>query len=181
MTRDLRLRLGYGLVALAVVVIDQVSKQVVGRLLSLHESRSLVPGLLQLTHVHNRGAAFGFLSNVQFPGQAVLFGLLSLFALALILGYAMRLPAARLRPQVALALVLGGAIGNLIDRVRHGYVDDFIDAFWSTHHWPTFNAADSAISIGVALLILDMLREPRPDVNPLEPADTAPASGRRME
>ncbi len=160
MSRSLRLRLGFGLVAGMVVLVDQVTKHLIDRFMALHDSRAIIPGLLHLTPVHNRGAAFGFLSNVEFSGQAGLLALVSLVALAVILLYALWLPATRVRPQVALALVLGGAVGNLIDRLTLGYVVDFVDLFWRTHHWPMFNAADSAISVGVALLVLDMLREP---------------------
>ena len=75
----------------------------------------------------------------------------------------MRMPAESRLPQTALACIMGGAIGNLLDRARLGYVIDYIDVFWGRHHWPAFNVADSAITLGVALLILDILREPRPE------------------
>jgi signal peptidase II len=181
MSPALRLRLGYGLVAGAVVIVDQITKRLVDRFMTLLESRELLPGLLQLTPVHNRGAAFGFLSNVEFAGQAGLLALVSLVALAVILLYALWLSPARLRPQIALALVLGGAVGNLIDRLTLGYVIDFVDVFWRTHHWPMFNAADSAISIGVALLVLDMLREPSPASQEGQGREAETESAGRME
>ncbi len=156
-----RLRVLYAITSLGVVALDQLTKRLIDHGLALHETRVLVPGLLQLTYVRNRGAVFGFFNTADLPNQALLLSIVSLVALGLIGLYAFRLPAGRYLPQIALALVLGGAIGNLIDRLTHGYVIDFIDVYWRTHHWPMFNAADSAISVGVSLLIVDMLWEPR--------------------
>jgi signal peptidase II len=140
------------------VVLDQLTKQLVLATLPLHESRELVPGFLALTHVHNRGAAFGFLSNANLPYQAVLFSALSLVALGAIALYAYKLPPSQRWTQLALALIMGGAVGNLIDRMIRGYVIDFVDVYWRTYHWPAFNVADSCISIGVIMLILELLR-----------------------
>jgi signal peptidase II len=81
-------------------------------------------------------------------------------ALGAIAVYALRLPPSARLPQIALAFVLGGAVGNLIDRLRHGYVTDFIHVYWKHHQWPDFNVADSAITVGVCLLLLDMVRHP---------------------
>jgi len=147
----------YLLVSAAVIVLDQITKQIVEAKLPLHSSREIVPGLASLTHVRNRGAAFGFLSNAELPYQSVLFSALSFLALAAIAIYAFRLPAAQRWTQMALALIMGGAVGNLIDRIAHGHVIDFVDVYWKTHHWPAFNVADSCISIGVVMLILELL------------------------
>ncbi|HEX6738567.1 MAG TPA: signal peptidase II, partial [Vicinamibacteria bacterium] len=92
--------------------------------------------------------------------QSVLFSVVSALALLAIAVYAWRLPASSRLPRLALALVIGGAVGNLIDRARLGYVIDFVDVFWGTYHWPAFNVADSAISVGVVLLVFDILRHP---------------------
>jgi len=146
------------LVLAAVVVLDQVTKAVVVRSLGLHEYVPLVDGLLSLSHVRNRGAAFGVLSDAELPFQPVLLAVLSLAALGAIGYYFLRLPRNARLPRLALALVLGGALGNLVDRVRLGYVVDFVHVYWRQHQWPDFNAADSAISVGVALLVLDILR-----------------------
>lgn len=148
------------LLACAVVLLDQLTKWLVDRALELHESRAVIDGLLSLTYVRNRGAAFGLLSDAELPYQALLFTLLSLAALTAIGLYAWRLPPAQRLAQAALALVMGGAVGNLVDRARLGHVIDFVDVYWGTHHWPAFNVADSAISIGVALLVLDVARAP---------------------
>ena len=151
----------YLFICAAVVAVDQATKGLVDRMMGLHESRDLIDGVLRLTYVRNRGAAFGVLSDAELPYQAWIFAGVSLIALFAIGLYAWRLPAASRLPRLALALIIGGALGNLLDRVRLGYVIDFIDVYWRTHHWPAFNAADSAITIGVSLLVLDMLRAPR--------------------
>jgi signal peptidase II len=150
-------------ISAGIVLLDQATKLVVDRWMALHESLDVVEGFLRLTYVRNRGAAFGILSDAELPYQAALFSLLSLGALFAIAVYAWRLPVESRLPRVALALIMGGAVGNLIDRMRLGYVIDFVDAHIGPHHWPAFNVADSAISIGVTLLVLDMLRRPEPD------------------
>lgn len=147
-------------VAGLIVCLDQITKALVDRFMALYESRAVVDGIVRLTYVQNRGAAFGILSDADIPYQSVLFAAVSLLALAAIGVYAWRLPTGSPLPRVALALIMGGAVGNLLDRVRLGYVVDFVDVHWGAHHWPAFNVADSAISIGVALLLLDILRHP---------------------
>jgi signal peptidase II len=153
----------YLLLLLLVVALDQATKWVVDRAMDLHESRVVVEGLLSLTYVQNRGAAFGVLSDAELPYQSILFSLISVAALGGIAAYAWRLPTASRLPQTALALIMGGALGNLFDRARLGHVVDFVDFYWGPHHWPAFNVADSAITVGVALLILDMVLSPGPD------------------
>lgn len=167
-------RFPYALIVSCVVVLDQVTKALVDSLMELHESRPLVEGLLSLTYVRNRGAAFGILSDADLPYQSALFAAVSLAALLAIAFYALRLPSQQRLPQTALALVMGGAIGNLVDRALHGYVIDFVDVYWRQHHWPAFNLADSCISVGVCLLLLDVLRSP----SPAEDADAPLAAGR---
>ena len=157
-------------ISAAVVALDQATKWVVDQFMGLHETRELIDGLVRLTHVRNRGAAFGVLSDADLPYQAFIFAAVSLLALFAIAVYAWRLPTASRVPRLGLALIIGGALGNLIDRVRLGYVIDFVDVYWRTHHWPAFNVADSCISIGVCLLVIDMLRAPR-----AEPGVAAPA------
>jgi signal peptidase II len=153
-------RRSYVLLLLAVVGLDQITKWLVDRVMDLHQSRVLVEGLVSLTYVQNRGAAFGVLSDAELPHQSILFSLVSIAALCGIAAYAWRLPAASRLPQTALALIMGGALGNLLDRARLGHVVDFVDVFWNAHHWPAFNVADSAITVGVCLLILDMVLSP---------------------
>ena len=163
----------YLVIAGAIVALDQVAKALVDRYLELHESHTLVEGLARLTYVQNRGAAFGILSDADLPYQSVLFSIVSIIALGAIAVYAWKLPITSRLPQAALALIMGGAVGNLLDRMRLGYVIDYVDVYWGRHHWPAFNVADSAISIGVALLVLDILRSPQPDSAKPEMTTTA--------
>ena len=156
-----------------VIALDQVAKALVDSMMDLHESHSILDGLARLTYVQNRGAAFGILSDADLPYQSILFSAISIVALAAIAVYAWKLPATSRLPQVSLALIMGGAAGNLLDRARLGYVIDFVDVYWGRHHWPAFNVADSAITIGVALLVLDILKNPQPDEAREMPAATS--------
>ena len=169
----MRHRFPYALIVAAVMALDQLAKALVDRLMELHESRPIVEGLLSLTYVRNRGAAFGILSEADLPYQSALFSVVSLLALGAIGLYSMRLPSTDRLSQIALSLVMGGALGNLIDRSLHGYVIDFVDVYWKAHHWPAFNVADSCISVGVCLLLLDILRSPAETSK----RDAVPAAG----
>jgi signal peptidase II len=168
-------RFPYALIVAAVVALDQITKSLVAQLMVLHESRVVVDGLLSLTYVRNRGAAFGIFSDADLPYQSALFSAVSLLALAAIAVYALRLPSAERLSQIALSLVMGGALGNLVDRALHGYVIDFVDVYWNHHHWPAFNVADSCISIGVCLLVLDILKSPADARKPEMAEAKAPA------
>ena len=161
-----------------IVALDQVAKALVDRLMDLHESRPIVDGIARLTYVQNRGAAFGILSDADLPYQSILFSAISILALLAIAFYAYKLPATSRLPQLALAFIMGGAAGNLLDRARLGYVIDFVDVHWGRHHWPAFNVADSAITIGVCLLILDILKNPQREPSP---AEMPAPSGARSE
>lgn len=165
----------------AVVILDQAAKWLVVRSIGLHDYVPIVDGLLSLSHVRNRGAAFGILSDWDLPYQSVLLSALSLAALGAIAAYFWRLPPAARLPRVALALVLGGAIGNLVDRARLGYVVDFVHVYWREHQWPDFNVADSAITIGVTLLVLDILRSTGREPVADAPADSAGQTAGRIE
>jgi signal peptidase II len=137
----------------AVIVVDQATKFAALRYLVRHAELNLLP-FLSLTLTFNSGAAFGFLSNE--PGwQKFFFAITALIAIVLILFWLRRLQPVDRWLAVALALILGGAIGNLIDRLLHGYVVDFIDVIFGSWHFWIFNIADSAISIGAVLLALD--------------------------
>jgi signal peptidase II len=140
-----------------VVVVDQAVKAVVRPRLDLYDSVSVIPGLFSLTRVHNTGAAFGLMNGVDFPFKAAVLALLQTAALVGLTVYvAMLAPEQRLT-RLGLSFVIGGAIGNLIDRVVYGYVLDFFDFYSGGWHFWAFNVADAAINIGVALMILDML------------------------
>jgi signal peptidase II len=143
--------------SVAVVAIDQLTKAMVRATLPLHDSRTIIPGLVDFTHVRNTGAAFGFLNAVDFPFKTVVIALIATAALIGVGMYAASLAHHQLIARVGLALIIGGAAGNLLDRVMAGSVVDFVDVYWRNWHFWAFNIADSAITIGVAIMILDML------------------------
>lgn len=161
---------------LFIVLFDQATKWLVVQRLPLYEDLPLISGLLSLQHVRNSGAVFGFLSGAQIPFKPYVFALTSALALAALTYYARTIPAEEKLPRFALSLVIGGAIGNLIDRVRFGYVVDFVKVYWETHVWPNFNVADSAISIGLVLLIIDSFRPREREAVGAAKAPSAPAS-----
>ena len=145
------------IVAATIVVLDQITKAMVRPALALHESVVVIPGLLDLTRVHNTGAAFGMLNAVDFPFKTVVLSLVALVALGGVAWYAATVPITDRLARVGVAGVLGGAVGNLIDRATAGYVLDFVDAYWGTWHFWAFTVADAAITVGVIFMILDML------------------------
>jgi signal peptidase II len=141
----------------AIVVADQLSKAAVRAYVPLHESRTVIPNLLDLTHVQNTGAAFGILNAVDFPYKAGVIALVATLALVGIAMFAAGLSPHQRLARFGLALLMGGAAGNLIDRVTVGHVVDFVDAYWRDYHIWAFNVADSAITVGVIGMMLDML------------------------
>jgi len=151
------------LVVLATVALaDQITKHLVVSQLGLLDTVTIVPGLLNLTHVRNSGVAFGFLNSTDFAFKQVVMAVLALAALVGVGLYAIELPLERRWARGGLALILGGAAGNLVDRARQGYVVDFVDAYWRGWHFWAFNVADAAITVGVIVLILDLLQPARP-------------------
>ena len=147
----------YLAVSLAVLFLDQWSKGLVTRTMEVHQSKTIITDVFDLTYVRNTGAAFGLFASVDSSVKAILLNSIAVVVFLIVSAYALRSSHKSVRLQVGLALILGGAVGNLLDRVRFGYVVDFLDFSISGHHWPAFNVADSAICIGVGLLFLDML------------------------
>ncbi len=143
-------------IAVVVVVLDQWTKALVRGRLELHESVDVVAGWLSFTRVHNTGAAFGMLNGVDFPFKTVVLMAVAATALAGVAWYAASLPEDQRVARIGLAGVLGGAIGNLIDRATAGYVLDFVDVYWHDWHFWAFNVADAAISVGAVFLLLDV-------------------------
>lgn len=141
----------------AVIVLDQLTKAIVRATLPLHASVPIVPGFIDFTHVRNSGAAFGILNAAEFPYKSVFIAVVATAALVGVGLYAASLARHELVARIGLALILGGAAGNLLDRVLAGSVVDFVDVYWRSHHFWAFNVADSAITIGVTLMILDMM------------------------
>ena len=117
----------------------------------------MIPGLVDFTHVRNTGAAFGILNSADFPYKTAFIVIIATAGLIGVAVYSASLSSHQLAARVGLALIIGGAAGNLIDRVFVGYVVDFVDVYWRDYHFWAFNVADSAITIGVAIMILDML------------------------
>jgi signal peptidase II len=142
---------------IVIVAVDQATKAMVRAAVPLHESVTIIPGFMDFTHVLNSGAAFGILNGADFPFKTVLIAVIAMAALVGVGTYAASLSHHQLIARLGLALIIGGAAGNLIDRVLAGSVVDFVDVYWRAHHFWAFNVADSAISIGVAIMILDML------------------------
>ena len=145
-----------------IAALDQVTKFLVTRELPLLDTIAVIPGLLNLTHVRNSGVAFGFLNSADFAFKPAVMAVFALVALVGVGLYAAQLPMSHRWARVGLALIIGGAAGNLVDRARQGYVVDFVDAYWHGWHFWAFNVADAAITVGVAVLILDLLRPPKP-------------------
>jgi signal peptidase II len=148
----------YTLVSIVIpltVLLDQVTKYLVMRHMRLYDSVTVIPGFFNLTYVRNKGAAFGILAGAQGTWRTVFFVVISLAALTALL-FLIRKTGERLA-ITAYALICGGALGNLIDRLRFGEVVDFVEWYYRSFHWPAFNVADSAITVGVGLLLIDML------------------------
>jgi signal peptidase II len=138
-------------VAGAVLILDQASKALVLTHLPLGGSLPVIPGFFDLTHVHNPGGAFGFLSGMSADIRGLLFVAVSLLAAGLILYFYWQTPVDQRVLAVGISLLFGGAIGNLVDRIRFGIVVDFLDLYAGDLHWPAFNVADSAITVGVVI------------------------------
>jgi signal peptidase II len=140
-----------------IVVVDQITKVIVKSTIPLYAKHVVIPNLLDITHVQNTGAAFGLLNAADFPYKsAVMIGIAALALVAISL-YARQLGAHERLSRYGLALILGGAFGNLIDRAVAGYVVDFVDVYWGDAHFWAFNVADAAITVGAILVLLEMV------------------------
>ena len=153
-------RLYYLLIPAVVIILDLWTKALVLKRLALHEAIPVIPNFFQIVHVRNTGAAFGLGANASSKLVPILLNAGAIAVFCMVVVYALRSPAADRVLQTGLHLILGGAVGNLLDRFRFGYVVDFLDVYIGRHHWPAFNVADSAICIGIALLFLDMRKKP---------------------
>ncbi len=145
--------------SVAVILLDQATKFLVTRFLELYERVEVLP-VLDFTLLHNTGAAFSILAGASGWQRGFFITLGSIVSAALVV-WMWRLPRGERLLPISLALIVGGAVGNVIDRVLHGYVIDFIHAHWGAAYFPAFNIADSAITVGAALLMLDALCEKR--------------------
>jgi signal peptidase II len=157
-------RIHYLIIATTIVLLDLWTKALVLARIDLHEAIPVIPNFLQLVHVRNTGAAFGIGANAESAIVPVLLNFGAIAVFCVVVAYALRSSVTDRVLQTGLHLILGGAIGNLIDRFRFGYVVDFVDVYvtWGgkPYHWPAFNVADSAICIGIVLLFFDMRKKP---------------------
>ncbi len=145
------------LIAVAVLLLDRVTKWLVESRIALHDSISIIPGFFRLTHVQNRGAAFGLFSESPASWKVAMLVLFSLVALVVVSALLWKNSHTMSSTGVGLALILGGALGNLWDRVLAGHVVDFLLFYLGSYQWPAFNVADTAIVIGAFLLVSEIL------------------------
>ena len=142
----------------AVVLLDQFLKAYIGATMNLHESIPVIDGYFNITYVKNPGAAFGFLANSAPEFRSLFLITVTVIAIVLILYFISKNTAKEIFLTFSLSLILGGAVGNLIDRIRFGEVTDYLDFYISSYHWPAFNVADTAISLGALVLIVEIFR-----------------------
>jgi signal peptidase II len=151
------------LIAGVVIALDQVTKLLVAAQIPLYHSIPVIPGFFNLTHIHNPGGAFGFMAAGN-PGlRNLLFIGVSSLAIGLLIYFYRNTPRSHPFLAAALAMIFGGAIGNLIDRLRLGEVIDFLDVYLGAYHWPAFNVADSAITIGITIFIAHVVLGKMPE------------------
>lgn len=141
-----------------IVIADQLTKFIVDRTMPLHHSISVIDGFFNLTYIRNTGAAFGIFAGSAAAFRLPFLILFSVLAIGFILMMLRRLPDTETGLTTALAFILGGAIGNLIDRVAYGEVIDFLDFYWAGYHWPAFNLADSFITVGVLITVYYLVK-----------------------
>jgi len=145
-----------------VAILDQITKVIILKNIPLHHSVTVIPRFFNITHIHNPGGAFGFMASQNSSVRNLLFLFLSSLAVCFVFYFYKNTP--RTHPLLAtgIALIFGGAIGNLIDRIRFGKVVDFLDFYIGTYHWPAFNVADSAITVGIIIFIFHILFKKMP-------------------
>lgn len=147
-------KIWFAVTMLLVIVLDQISKQYVTSIFNLGDVREVIPNLFNLVLTYNPGVAFGFLGNVAPGVRYILLGITTVIALGVLLTFLVKDFKHDPIGKLAIAGIIGGAIGNIIDRVRYGHVIDFLDFYIKDMHWPAFNIADSAICIGVGIILL---------------------------
>ena len=151
------------LVSGMVVLADQISKALILKYLPIHQSIPVISGFFDITHVRNPGGAFGLMANMGPTARTVVFMVISSLAVGLILYFYGKTPRRYALLATGFALIFGGAIGNLIDRFRFGNVVDFLDFYIGSLHWPAFNIADSAITVGIFIFIYHLLFKKMPE------------------
>jgi signal peptidase II len=143
------------------VVLDHLTKWLIRTSFDFHRTVEIIPDFLRFIRVHNTGVAFGYFSDFHAPWKPYALAAMAVVAVVVIVMYSVRMPSERTMLQLALATTMGGILGNFLDRIVHGFVVDFIEFhIRNSFYWPTFNVADTAISIGIALLLLDTVKNP---------------------
>ncbi len=145
------------IIAGSICILDQVTKALIVATVAVYDTIPVIPGFFNLTHIYNPGGAFGFLARTTSELRHMFFLVSSFAAMGLILFLYVKTPPKQRLLELALSLILGGAIGNIVDRIRIGKVIDFLDVYIKDLHWPAFNVADSAITIGICLFIYHLL------------------------
>lgn len=151
------------IVAGLVVLADQITKVLILKYLPYHHSVTVIAGFFNITHIHNPGGAFGIMADMGETVRTVVFLLASSLAVGLILYFYKKTPPSFTFLAVGFALIFGGAVGNLVDRVRLGIVVDFLDIYIGKYHWPAFNVADSAITVGMVIFGYHLLFNKMPE------------------
>jgi len=146
-----------------VIIFDQITKAVIQNTVPLYHSIEVIPGFFSITHIHNPGGAFGFMANKSSGLRNLIFLFLSSSAICLIFYLYKNTPKKYSLLSACFALILGGALGNLIDRIRFGEVVDFLDFYIGNYHWPAFNVADSAITVGIAIYLFHLIFKKMPE------------------
>jgi len=146
-----------------VIIFDQITKAVIQNTVPLYHSIEVIPGFFSITHINNPGGAFGFMANKSSGLRNLIFLFLSSLAICLIFYFYKTTPQKYSLLSACFALILGGALGNLIDRIRFGEVVDFLDFYIGNYHWPAFNVADSAITVGIAIYLFHLIFKKMPE------------------
>jgi signal peptidase II len=163
MALNLKGRSPYLLVVASILILDRWTKTLVAEKFHLNESISVIDGFFSITYVRNTGVAFGIFSAISSPIKSALLPAFTGLAVILVVIYSLSTPVRNWLLQLALSLIVGGALGNLMDRLLYGYVIDFLEFYAGSFSWPSFNVADAAISTGVGLLLIEIIRNETPD------------------
>jgi signal peptidase II len=150
-------------VAGLVVILDQITKAIVLKNLPLYSSVSVIPGFFSLTHIHNTGVAFGFMSSQGSSWHNTVLLLITAATIGILFLFYRNVPESHSLLATGFILIFGGAVGNLVDRIRFGKVIDFLDFYIGNWHWPAFNIADSAITVGMAIILAHLLFKKIPE------------------
>ena len=146
-----------------IVLLDQVTKALIIDHISFNQTIPVMRGFFNITHIHNPGGAFGLMADLSPALRSIIFLFISSLAVGLIFYFYKKTPPNYPGLAAAFALIFGGAIGNLIDRLRFGFVIDFLDFYFGNLHWPAFNVADSAISVGIGIFVFHLLFKKMPE------------------